>query len=282
MQVFKTLLLREWMQHRVGWLALAALPLAGVLLLLMPFGQVTLGNTPSQLVAVITLGIFAIGTGAQAWLVVALQASGLARRDAQDRSIEFWRALPVGDATALSATLVAHQLLMPLAITCVAGVVGLLGAVLVLVRGYGWDAVDLPYLLGMFAAGLPRVVLGGVLASLWASALLLPLMAASAWLKRWGVPVLIGGIGALGVWMDKVYQQTWLLDGLRELFFNFAAALVPLAQGFEDRPGTEAAPAWFWLDAQHRLADLASPHFAVALLLAGTGFWLLLLKRQRA
>lgn len=281
MNTFKTLLLREWMQHRVGWLALAALPLAGVLLLLLPFGQVTLGNTPSQLVAVMTLGIFAIGTGAQAWLVVALQASGLARRDAQDRSIEFWRALPVGDATALSATLAAHQLLMPLAVTCLAGVAGLLAAVVVVVRGYGWPAVDLPYLFSMFAAGLPRVVLGGVLASLWASALLLPLMAASAWLKRWGVPVLVGGVGALGVWLDKVYEQTWLLDGVRELFFNFAAALVPMAQGFEDQPGTNAVPAWFWLDAQHRLADLATPQFAVALLLAGAGFWLLLLKRQR-
>lgn len=281
MNTFKTLLLREWMQHRMGWLALAALPLAGVLLLLLPFGQVTLGNTPGRLVAVITLGIFAISTGAQAWLVVALQAPGLARRDAQDRSIEFWRALPVGDATALSATLVAHQLLMPLAITCAAGVAGLLAAVLVVVRGYGWAAVDLPYLFTMFAAGLPRVVLGGLLASLWAAALLLPLMAASAWLKRWGLPVLVGGVGALGIWLDKAYQQTWLLDGVRELFFNFAAALVPLVQGFEDQPGTEAVPAWFWLDAQHRLADLASPMFAVALLLAGAGFWLLLLKRQR-
>lgn len=281
MNTFKTLLLREWMQHRVGWLALAALPVVGVLLLAMPFGQVTLGNTPSQLVALMTLGIFAIGTGAQAWLVVALQASGLARRDAQDRSIEFWRALPTGDAQALSATLVAHHLLMPLAITCLAGGVGLLAAVLVVVRGHGWQALDLPYLLAMFAAGLPRVVLGGVLASLWASALLLPLMAASAWLKRWGVPVLVGGVGALGIWLDKVYQQTWLLDGLRELFFNFAAALVPLAHGFEDQPGTSAVPAWFWLDAQHRLADLATPLFAVALLLAGAGFGLLLLKRQR-
>jgi ABC-2 type transport system permease protein len=281
MKAFKTLLLREWMQHRIGWLLLAALPLALVLLLLLPFGEVTLGNTPSQLVAAMTLGVFAIGTGAQAWLVVALQAPGLARRDAQDRSIELWRSLPVGDATAISATLVAHHLLMPLAVMCAAGVAGLLAAVLVVVRGYGWQALDLHHLFGMFAAGLPRVVLGSVLASLWASALLLPLMAASAWLKRWGVPVLVGAVGAAGLWLDKAYHQTWLLDGVRELFFNFAAALVPLAQGFEDRHGAEVAPDWFWLDAQHRLADLGTPLFAVALLLAATGFGLLVLKRQR-
>lgn len=281
MQVFKTLLLREWMQHRIGWLVLAALPLALVLLLVLPFGEVKLGNTPSHLVSVMTLGIFSIGAGAQAWLVMALQAPGLARRDAQDRSIEFWRSLPAGDATAISATLVAHHLLVPLAVTCVSGVAGLLAAVLLVVRGYGWQALDLNYLLVMFAAGLPRAVLGGVLASLWASALLLPLMAASAWLKRWGVPVLVGAVGAAGVWLDKVYHQTWLLDGVRELFFNFAAALVPLAQGFEDRPGTEAVPTWFWVDAQHRLADLGTPLFAVALLLAAAGFYLLLLKRQR-
>ena len=51
--------------------------------------------------------------------MVALQAAGLARRDAQDRSIELWRSLPVGDATAIAVTLVAHLLLMPLAVTCV-------------------------------------------------------------------------------------------------------------------------------------------------------------------
>lgn len=281
MQVFKTLLLREWMQHRIGWLALAALPLAGLLLLLLPYGEVTLGNTPSHLVAVMTLGVFAIGAGAQAWLVVALQAAGLARRDAQDRSVELWRSLPVGDATAIAVTLVAHLLLMPLAVTCVSGVTGLLASVLMVVRGYGWQALDMHYLLSMFAAGLPRVVLGGVLASLWASALLLPLMAASAWLKRWGAPALIGLVGAGGMVLDKAYDQTWLLDGVRELFFNFAAALVPLVDGFENQPGTEAVPAWFWLDAKHRLADLGTPLFALAMLLAGVGFYLLLLKRQR-
>ncbi|MBK7614712.1 MAG: hypothetical protein IPJ08_09615 [Burkholderiales bacterium] len=281
MQVFKTLLLREWMQHRIGWLALAALPLAGLLLLLLPYGEVTLGNTPSHLVAVMTLGVFAIGAGAQAWLVVALQAAGLARRDAQDRSVELWRSLPVGDATAIAVTLVAHLLLMPLAVTCVSGVTGLLASVLMVVRGYGWQALDMHYLLSMFAAGLPRVVLGGVLASLWASALLLPLMAASAWLKRWGAPALIGLVGAGGMVLDKAYDQTWLLDGVRELFFNFAAALVPLVDGFENQAGTEAVPAWFWLDAKHRLADLGTPLFALAMLLAGVGFYLLLLKRQR-
>jgi proline iminopeptidase len=55
-------------------------------------------------------------------------------------------------------------------------------------------------LLGAWSAGVPRLLLGVVLASFWAAPALLVVMAASTWLKRWGLPALgaFFGLGAAG------------------------------------------------------------------------------------
>lgn len=301
MNTFKTLLLREWMQHRVGWLLLALL-LPAITLVLGAFGpahwNVTGYSNPADLatavknlhtqVAVISAISVILPTAGLAWMALFAQAPGLPQRDSKDRSIEFWRALPVSDATALAATLCAHLVLMPLAVMLVATLAGVLlanVAVLKLFGTAGYAVLDLPYLGAVALSALPRLALGSLLASLWASALLLPLMAASAWLKRWGVPALAGAVGLAGLWLKESFDQTWLLDGVRDLFYNFGAALVPFVQQGMDKlvaGGVETPPALFWADAQQRLADLGTPLFGVALLLSATSFALLLLKRQRA
>jgi hypothetical protein len=53
------------------------------------------------------------------------------------------------------------------------------------------------------AAG--RTALGLVLATLWLSPLILLTMAASAWLKRWGLPAVVAGLALLAGVLDKLY-----------------------------------------------------------------------------
>ena len=190
MQTFKTLLLREWMQHRLGWLLLALLPPAIVLPLAL-FGHIQVsGQEPVNLVAMVTLGAFTLAVTGLAWATVGFQAPGLARRDAQDRSVEFWRALPVSDTTSVAATLCAHLVLMPLVVMGVAALASVAVAGVVVLRVFGsagYAALDLNYLGSMVLAALPRLAAGSLLASFWAAAVLLPMMAASAWLKRWEI-----------------------------------------------------------------------------------------------
>ena len=284
MNTFKTLLLREWMQHHLGWLLLVLIPLAATLLLL-PVGQVQVdANEGVNLVASGAIGFYTLFVSGLAWLALSLQASGLARRDTQDRSIEFWRSLPVSDSLSIAATLLTHLLLFPLAAMALAALSSVLISAVVILKVFGmagWAALDLPSLLALAAAGLPRLLLGSVLASLWAAAILLPLMAASAWLKRWGVPVVAAAVGLGGLVLREAYGQPWLLDGVGELFQRFGAALVPFTDGPVEKFENGIEPAWFWSDLVWQLQALASPLFVVALALVAGGFALLVLRRQR-
>lgn len=284
MNTVKTLLLREWLQHRTGWLLLAFVPIA-LMLLLLPFGQVQISGTqPANVVALAALGGFTLFVAALAWIALGLQTPGLARRDRQDRSIEFWRSLPVSDAQAVAATLGAHLVLMPLAVMAIGMLGGVATAAIVVVRVYGWaglQALDAHYIASMLLAGLPRLALGSLLASFWAAALLMPLMAASAWLKGWGVAAMITVVGVGGLVLDKGYGQTAVLDAVTTLSHHFVDALVPLPQGFEGRAPADAVPAWFWQDALQQLQALASPSALLALALVAGSFGLLVWRRRR-
>lgn len=292
MKTFKTLLLREWMQHHFGWLLLGCVPLL-IMVPLMIFGQIELGAEvpPPGLIA---LGFAAGYTGflmALAGLVVGFQAPGLARRDQQDRSIEFWVSLPAGHVQSVGATVLMNLLLMPLMLLGLAVVGGVLAGMLAVLRVHGlagWGALPWGTLLTVFLAGVPRLALGLVLGMLWLSPLLMLGMAASAWLKRWGVPVLAAVIGLGGLFLREAYDQPWLLDGVAELFTHFGWAVVPTGLGTMDFEGSPWPAgnlaqfgAWIWKDTQLVLGDLASPLFAVALVVAAIGFGLVVLRRMK-
>ena len=110
MNQFRTLLLREWMQHRRGWQVLMAVPLV-VLALVAVFGTLHVqvedldvgpdapGPLPMALAAVAGVGMLSLGL---AWAASMLQSPGLARRDVQDRSIEFWLSLPTSHSSIAS------------------------------------------------------------------------------------------------------------------------------------------------------------------------------------
>jgi len=303
MNRFNTLLHREWMQHRFGWLVVLFAPLLLVILAglftelgvqVEIDGDSVIRRTPEAVLQTLgAIGGMAAVTFGIAWLTVLFQAPGLARRDTQDRSIEFWLSLPIGHVPSLGATLLAHLLLLPIVAVVVGATGGLLVSLLLVVKTWGFGAwFGLPWgtLLLAFVALLARVVVGVVLAMLWLSPLILLTMAASAWLKRWGVPAVAAVVGLGGLALDKLYGLPIVWTVLLTLTENASKALFLVDRGNsgpniqttdELLPLLKVLPGWALQDLGAALAALASPAFMGALIGGAAGFALLVLRRQR-
>lgn len=280
-----TLLLREWMQHKRGWLIAAFAPPV-LFLAMLPFGQVQgLPTEQLELVALVALVVSACVVYAICLLVALFQLPGLARRDAQDRSIEFWLSLPGRPSESVAATVLAHAWLAPVGGAVVATAFGLPIAMSVLAGKTGLSAAFGVHWGEVISAALPlllRGLLGTALVTLWLAPLIFVLMAASAWLKRLGVPlVLVGGGVAVAV-LHKAYDIDWPLQALADHNEHMNHALVFSGQAMM---GALKSDANLWTWALHDLglavADLATLDFLGWMVVAAAGFALVVAKRSR-
>lgn len=290
---FLTLMQREWMQHHRGWLMLMFVPV-GLFLLVLPFGEVHLDEKipPMPLAAVAMLATAAV-VFMLSFAAAMFQLPGLARRDSQDRSIEFWLSLPASHSESIGATVLMHALLIPLLALAVGAGLGLLSALAMIVKVYGFAGLAQTGWFSLLLAALvvlARGALGVALMTLWLAPLFMALMAASAWLKRWGVPVLIGGVLILGGVLKQVYDNEVVFrllqaqfDGARSALLGDPGGLQPLEHA---RPEANAdfvaiVARWAWHDILATLGQLLSAPFVVGLLIAAAGFALLVLKRRQ-
>ena len=284
---FKTLLLREWMQHRLGWLLLGGVPLA-IMVPLMSFGTIHFGDegqlpSPGLVALIVGAGyvyfLMLLAAGA-----VTIQAPGLARRDRQDRSIEFWLSLPVGHTASVGATVLMHLLLLPLLALGMAAAGAVIAGLIAVVRVHGAGGLlQVPWgtVMVVGAAALARMALGVVLGVLWMSPLLLGAMAASAWLKRWGVPLVAAVLGVGGLVLDKVYDQRFVFETIGGLFQHFAAAVTPQGADMSMNTPLGVLTGWLWGDTLRVLGDLGNPLFFGAIATAAACFALLVYRRTR-
>ena len=299
---FATLVQREWLQHHRAWLILSAVtPLVMLALLSLGRMDVTfdddeaqrqLSALPAAGVALLTIMAAAIGCFVLAWMSSLLQAPGLARRDSSDRSIEFWLSLPVGHVPALAAPLLTHLLLFPLGALAVGTVLGLALSPLSVARFATlgeWFTLPWGLLLGASLSLVLRTALGLLLATLWLSPLILLAMAASAWLKRWGLPALVAGLLVAGGLLDKVYGNP-VITAVGERLFTLAGqsfvtgrapSSMKMVPGEDPTAAMGALPGALWADAGHALAALADPLLALALAVSCACFGLLVLRRRR-
>ena len=305
MNKFITLMQREWLQHRTGWRVLMGLPLVLMLGLALLDGrglhiQVD-GDGQSlppmaQLPVALQTLVWTAGTAAITFVLACLsvlaQLPGLARRDVQDRSIEFWRSLPTSDVDSVGATVFTHLLVLP----CLAVGVALLGAQLVALLAVVSTQGPLAWLqqpwwlvLSVVAAGFARLVLGFTLAVVWLSPVLLLTMAASAWLKRWAVPVVVVASVAGVQLVDRYLPVPMVKPALTRISTEALSALLsPRAlEGIHFDGPTEIAqalpglPGWLMADAGRVLANAVSPAFVLALGVGVLGFALMVLRRRR-
>ena len=143
----------------------------------------------------------------------------------------------------------------------------------------------------ILTGSLVRLMLG-IWTDQYGGRLLFPLtMVASAWLKRWGLPVVIIGFALLGVTLEKLYAITLVGDTLEAIARNAGLAFMAGSSkhgDFSIKPGDDidavlaGAPQWAWADAGAALQAAASPLFMGGLVLAAACFALLVLRRQRA
>lgn len=285
-----TLLLREWMQHKRGWLTAAfAPPLLFLCILLIPSATVQglpgdkLPLTATMVLAVSTMSVYGI-----CLLIALFQLPGLARRDVQDRSIEFWLSLPGRPSESIAATVLAHAWLAPLGGLLVGALLGGPIAAAVVAKQEGLAAVGtLPWgeMLALIAPMLLRAIAGTALLLLWLAPAIFTLMAASAWLKRLGVPVVLVGGGVAVVVLKKAYDIEWPLQALQSLVQQASHALFgsEMVLGEALKAGDTSA-IWQWAvqDLGQAVSQLASLEFIGWAAVAAAGFALLVLKRQRA
>ena len=301
-QILSTLLRREWLQHRTGWLVIVAMPpLIGLLVLLA--GQVTVDiddqdrtivfdQVPALALAVATMLGSGVLTFLLAWAATLIFAPTVVRRDVQDRSIEFWLSLPTGHAVSVTAPLLAHLLLFPLAALLVGMLAGLPLSLAVVARFAGladWFSLPWGTLAVAWLAVTLRLALGLLLATLWLSPLIMLVEAASAWLKRWGIPAVVLGIAVVANVLEKLfgYPQVWDLG--RALFTQVGRAFVAghpgavqLGRDADPQALLAAVPAWALADAGLALRALAQPLMLLCLAISAVCFWLLVLRRRRA
>lgn len=299
---FSTLLQREWLQHKTGWMVITVAP-ALISLLVLLVGRMTLdiddrdvtiefARVPALALATAAIVVTGVMTFVLAWFSVLVQTPGLARRDQQDRSIEFWLSLPVGHVPSLSAPMLAHLLLFPLAALTLGMLAGHVLSLLIVARFVGigdWFALPWGLLALTWVSVLLRAALGLLLATLWLSPLILMVMVASAWLKRWGIPALVVGIAVVANLLEKLfgYPQVWDLG--RAVLTQAGRAFVAghPGGGLNFTPGTDplavlgAFPAWAAADAGLALQALAQPLLLLCLVISAACFALLVLRRRR-
>jgi ABC-2 type transport system permease protein len=292
------LMQREWLQYRFGWALLLLVPLALAVLLLsvgtIDLGEDAVGRSAPELALLVGTISLALGTTIVFVLFVASSlyiAVGTPRRDHSDRSTEFWLSLPSGHAESLAAPLLVHLLLVPAA----ALVLGVLVAVPVSMMAVGrvvglgeWFALPWGTLAGGLLALTLRLLAGLPMALVWLAPLLLLAMLATAWFKRWGLPVVGVSLVVGAALAEQVFGVRWIMEALAALLRNAglsmagASGSAAMASGGPD--GLQAMaqlPAWAWADGLAAVGRLASPGFAAAVVSAGLLFWGLVEWRRR-
>ena len=190
---FKTLMLREWLQNRWTWLiAIAALP--ALTLVSLPFGQVQLSDAkelPGAALLLIPLAATPLVCVMIAWLTTLFMASGLARRDWQDRSIEFWLSLPSTHGEHIGAQYLMHAFVFPLIALLLGLGLGLLLVPVALLKMAGhYGSLPVSEVISVLSVPLLLAVPALFIGALWMSPIVLTVMAASVWLKRLALPIL--------------------------------------------------------------------------------------------
>ena len=300
MDKFKSLMQREWLQHRKGWALLAGIPLV-LALLLTTVGQIqidadTLEKSgdffPTLLGFISIVATTAVVFGLM-WVGSLIIVSGLPRRDNGDRSIEFWLSLPTSHSQSLAAPLLVHLVLAPAAALLV-GLAGGYAMSLVLVTrlvGFGeWLALPWGHIIVGSLVFVARLLAGLPLATLWLAPLILLVMLLTAQFGRWGWVILTVGLGLGSLLLKLVFGQPLITEVTTALLKHAAQAMVHgvgQGQGMEARSPAEALammreiPAWAALDFAAALRDLFSPLLLGALLFSAACFALLVKWRER-
>jgi ABC-2 type transport system permease protein len=196
MKALLTQVRREFWEHRALWIV--PLVIAALLLLTAAvFGRIQLelgapgihvdGPTPAGLFEMLVLG-----WGLPFYVAATVQGTGYLLDclygERRDRSILFWRSMPVSDASTVLVKLLAGLVLVPLGAFVIAAVVSLVGSAILVLRNHdvvlnGQHVMALWNLLSWLR--MQGIVFYGLVAALlWYAPFAAYLMLASVWARR--------------------------------------------------------------------------------------------------
>ncbi len=172
-------------------------------------------------------------------LLVLFYLSGSLYEDRKDRSILFWKSLPVSDSMTVSSKLLTACLLAP-ALYLAAAVLTQL-VILLIATGYGLAAGVNPITTFLLPAALPHlwsILISGLLVqALWLLPIYAWIMFCSSWAPRTPILIAIAIPAAI-----SLVQYSWsLISGFRMPEFNlglimtkrFASGIIPTSANFQ-------------------------------------------------
>ncbi|HUK01681.1 MAG TPA: hypothetical protein VLW26_05340 [Steroidobacteraceae bacterium] len=277
-----TLVRREFWEHRALWIA--PLIVAGLLLIGASFGNISAGNAAEGARAMASgfAGIAMWGFNLVQMVVLSIvmwfYLTDCLYTERKDRSILFWKSLPVNDTqTVLSKALVAI-IAMPLLVILVSTATNLLVCVIWSVRAGSLAAAGKVWDPQVLLAVESHLVVSNLIIALWVAPVTAYLLLVSAWARRnvqlWAIlpPVLLILIEWLGfrthyVWTILWYRMGGWWQGRTANAFFDGDQMMHMANS--------SSPSLDFLNAMHMSVVLTNPDlyigFAVAaLLLAAT------------
>jgi ABC-2 type transport system permease protein len=186
--VLRTLIRREFWEHRALWLAplsVAALLLIGAIIGKVSFDS-SLAALPEQRRALFGsfLAYAAIPQFATLIIITWMYAGDCLYTERKDRSILFWKSMPVSDSLTVLAKLLVVMVIVPLGVFLVSALTTMLMSGIYLVRAWQDHTGDVFWDAGTWlrVQGISLVaVVGGVL---WYAPITAFLMLVSAWARR--------------------------------------------------------------------------------------------------
>ena len=228
MNVMPTLIRREFWEHRPLWRAPAIM--AAILVLIAIFGRFQMGNmaalSTAQAGAILGITVWAMSLVifAIAGIVLSFYLRDCLHAERRDRSILFWKSLPVSDAATVLSKFLVAMVVVPLGVFILTLATDLVvRGILSLQAGAGLMVEQLP--LWDTGAWLQSQALLAVflLASLlWYTPLAAYLLVVSAWARRnvmlWAIlpPVVLALVERIA--LSTSYVWNFLADRLRPAF----------------------------------------------------------------
>ncbi len=186
--VLRTLIRREFWEHRALWIA--PLSVAGLLLLFAIIGKVSFDSSlaalPEQRRAL--FGVFmayaAIPQFLTMGIITWMYAGDCLYTERKDRSILFWKSMPVSDALTVLAKVLVVTAIVPLGIYVVSAVTTLLMSGIYLARAWQDNAGDAFWDAGTWLRIQWISLIATVGAVLWYAPITAYLLLVSAWARR--------------------------------------------------------------------------------------------------
>ena len=203
-RVFFTLIRREFWENKALWIA--PLAAAGLILAGSAFGQMWVDGVRTPPSARMAMGMMVgvIGfLGVIACLAVFSYLTDCLYSERKDRSILFWKSLPVSDLQTVLSKLVVAMVVVPLGVLLLSLVTQLIGAGIISLRA---DAVAVWPGAGAWFETLGRVLVAWCFAVLWYAPVAVYLMLASVLARRAPVAYAVLPFVVLTLWEKLMFD----------------------------------------------------------------------------